>query len=68
VKAHPNPGDSPAQDVERDRLDIDQIPGGDFAHLGLHGAIPTPQLPITTEVTPCHEDEEMRGSQQIWAS
>ena len=35
---------------------------------GLHGAIPTPQLPITTEVTPCHDDDVMRGSQQIWAS
>ena len=35
---------------------------------GLHGAIPTPQLPITTVVTPCQEAEESGWSQQIWAS
>ncbi len=35
---------------------------------GLHGAIPTPQLPITTEVTPCHEEQLSSGSQQICAS
>ena len=35
---------------------------------GLHGAIPTPQLPITTEVTPCHDDGVTAPSQQICAS
>ncbi len=35
---------------------------------GRHGAMPTPQLPITTEVTPCHDDGVISGSQQIWAS
>jgi hypothetical protein len=35
---------------------------------GLHGASPTPQLPITTDVTPCHDDDVISGSQQIWAS
>ncbi len=35
---------------------------------GLQGAMPTPQLPITTEVTPCQDDGEIAGSQQIWAS
>jgi hypothetical protein len=35
---------------------------------GLHGAIPTPQLPIITVVMPCHEEQVIRGSQQICAS
>ena len=35
---------------------------------GLQGASPTPQLPITKLVTPCHEEEVISGSQQIWAS
>ena len=35
---------------------------------GRHGAMPTPQLPITTEVTPCHEDGVSAPSQQICAS
>jgi hypothetical protein len=30
--------------------------------------MPTPQLPITTEVTPCHKEGEIAGSQQICAS
>ena len=35
---------------------------------GRHGAIPTPQLPITTVVTPCQEDGVVAPSQQICAS
>ena len=35
---------------------------------GLHGAMPTPQLPITTEVTPCHDEGVTAPSQQICAS
>lgn len=35
---------------------------------GLQGAMPTPQLPITTEVTPCHEEGVTAPSQQICAS
>ena len=35
---------------------------------GLQGATPTPQLPITTLVTPCHEEQVTSGSQQICAS
>ena len=31
---------------------------------GRHGASPTPQLPITTLVTPFHEEQEISGSQQ----
>ena len=30
---------------------------------GLQGAKPTPQLPITAVVTPCHEDGAIRLSQ-----
>ena len=32
---------------------------------GLQGAIPTPQFPISTVVTPCHEVQLTSGSQQI---
>ena len=35
---------------------------------GRHGAMPTPQLPITTEVTPCQEEGVTAPSQQICAS
>ena len=35
---------------------------------GLHGANPKPQLPSTTEVTPCQLEIEQYGSQRIWAS
>ena len=35
---------------------------------GLHGATPKPQLPSTTEVTPCQLEIEQYGSQRIWAS
>ena len=35
---------------------------------GLQGAKVTPQLPITTEVTPCQHGEVASGSQQICAS
>jgi hypothetical protein len=36
--------------------------------LGLHGAMPTPQLPMITLVTPCHDDGVTAPSQQICAS
>ena len=35
---------------------------------GLHGANPKPQLPSTTDVTPCQLEIEHHGSQRIWAS
>ena len=35
---------------------------------GLHGAMPTPQLPITTVVTPCQLEGVVAPSQQICAS
>ena len=35
---------------------------------GATGANVTPQLPSTTEVTPCHEAEVPSGSQANWAS
>ena len=35
---------------------------------GLHGANPTPQLPMITVVTPCHDEQVTSGSQQICAS
>ena len=35
---------------------------------GRVGAIPNPQLPMTTVVTPCHEDGVRSGSQSTWAS
>ena len=35
---------------------------------GRQGAMPTPQLPITTEVTPCHDEGVSAPSQQICAS
>src|SRR5205814_203307 len=31
---------------------------------GRHGAIPTPQFPMTTEVTPCQEEGEIAGSRR----
>ena len=34
----------------------------------LHGAKVTPQLPSTTDVTPCQHDDEPIGSQASWAS
>jgi hypothetical protein len=35
---------------------------------GAAGANPTPQLPITTVVTPCQLDGVSHGSQLAWAS
>ena len=35
---------------------------------GLHGAKPNPQLPSTTEVTPCQPEIVHHGSQRICAS
>ena len=35
---------------------------------GRTGAKPNPQLPITTDVTPCQPDIEQYGSQNICAS
>ena len=35
---------------------------------GAAGAKPTPQLPITTVVTPCHELGVTHGSHVTWAS
>jgi hypothetical protein len=35
---------------------------------GRQGAKPTPQLPMTTVVTPCQEEGVMRSSQVAWPS
>ena len=35
---------------------------------GFTGAKPNPQLPSTTEVTPCQPEIVQYGSQRIWAS
>ena len=35
---------------------------------GLTGATPTPQLPMTTVVTPCQGELVSSGSQATWAS
>ena len=35
---------------------------------GRTGAKPKPQLPSTTEVTPCQPEIVHHGSQRIWAS
>jgi len=35
---------------------------------GLQGANPKPQLPSTTEVTPCQLEIEHHGSHRTWAS
>ena len=35
---------------------------------GNTGAKPTPQLPMTTVVTPCHDDGVRYGSQVTWPS
>ena len=35
---------------------------------GLHGAKPKPQLPSTTDVTPCQPEIVHHGSHRIWAS
>ena len=32
------------------------------------GAKPTPQLPMTTVVTPCHDDGVISGSHGAWPS
>ena len=51
----------------RDLVNVEAIPFEVLA-AGLHGAMPTPQLPITTEVTPCHDEGVSAPSQQICAS
>ncbi len=33
-----------------------------------HGARVNPQLPMTTVVTPCQEEQEANGSHVSWAS
>jgi hypothetical protein len=35
---------------------------------GRTGAKPTPQLPMTTVVTPCHDDGLIAGSHTTWPS
>ena len=35
---------------------------------GRAGAKPTPQLPMTTVVTPCHDDGVRNGSHVTWPS
>ena len=35
---------------------------------GATGAKPTPQLPITTVVTPCQQDGDSKASQVAWPS
>jgi hypothetical protein len=35
---------------------------------GRAGANPKPQLPMATDVTPCHPDSVQYGSQKTWAS
>ena len=67
-KALPIPGDSLGEHVKGDAFDVDQVPGGDSRSASRHGAMPTPQLPITTLVTPCHDEQVISGSQHICAS
>ena len=43
-------------------------PASTSAWPGRTGAKVMPQLPITTEVTPCQHDDDISGSQPIWAS
>ena len=40
----------------------------DRGRSGRVGAMPKPQLPMTTVVTPCHDDGVRSGSQRTWAS
>ena len=35
---------------------------------GFDGASVKPQLPVTTVVTPCHDDGDADGSKWSWAS
>lgn len=44
------------------------IPASSSRSLGLHGANVTPQLPMSTVVTPCQLTGVRSGSQPIWAS
>jgi hypothetical protein len=67
-KGLPLPGDAFLQHVERNGFDVDEIAHGDLAIRRRHGAIPTPQLPITTLVTPCHGEGVTAASQKICAS
>jgi len=47
----------------------DSISSARYARsLGRHGANVTPQLPSTTDVTPCQHDDVATGSQESWAS
>ena len=50
-----------ASTLTRSRIAISRVSGR-------QGAMPTPQLPITTLVTPCHDDGVTAPSQQICAS
>ena len=47
---------------------IRSLSGSRSWSVGLQGAKPTPQLPITTVVTPCHDDGARWASQVAWPS
>ena len=64
----PIPGNSLVEHVERNTLDIDEVRMAIRAPRAGRARCPTPQLPITTLVTPCQDDGVTAPSQQIWAS
>ena len=64
----PPPGDALGQRGTRDVLDTLHQPDQPVLAAGRTGAKPTPQLPVTTVVTPCPLDGSSRLSQLTWPS
>ena len=57
------------QDDAGDVLDaLHQLDEAVVVLAGWTGAKPTPQLPATTVVTPCHDDGIMRSPHEAWPS
>ena len=67
-EGHPIPRHAGLHRIERDRLVARHRQHRALAQLGCTGAKPKPQLPITTDVTPCQPESEQYGSQKTCAS
>src|SRR5689334_12150061 len=61
--------DSPSRMLAAGMSSTDSMSSARYSRSsGLHGANVTPQLPSTTDVTPCQHDDVATGSQPTWAS
>ncbi len=67
-KGLPVPGDAPLEHLVGNGLDVDEVAHGDLPGGREAGREATPQLPITTLVTPCQDEGVTAPSQQICAS